>query len=154
MALGRFCRQACLALIAVWPMSGVAEAVTSPDLPTRSLLAERAARRFPQPVRVGDLIDRYVLQPVAAQHVLGRVDAITRDESGEIAVIVRLGGWFGFGARRIAVPVEAVALLGEHVAVMDFTPQQLGDFPTVSVERAQVIEPSETIRVGLTKPFH
>lgn len=154
MAVRRFCRRACLVLFAVWPTSGIADAATSSDLPTRSILAERAARRFPQPVRVGDLIDRTVLQPVAAQHVLGRVDAVTRDESGGVAVIVRFGGWFGFGARRIAVPVEAVALLGEHVAVMDFTPQQLGDFPTVSLSRFQVIDSRETIRVGLTKPFH
>ncbi|MCJ2092057.1 hypothetical protein MKK67_05995 [Methylobacterium sp. J-072] len=154
MAVGRLCGWAWLILVMVWPMSCIAGAVTSSDLPTRSMLAERAARRFPQPVRVGDLIDRPVLEPVEAQHVLGRVDAVTRDETGGIAVIVRFGGWFGLGTRRIAVPVEAVALLGEYVAVIDFTPQQLGDFPTVSPQRAQVIDSEETIRVGLTKPFH
>lgn len=154
MPLRHLCRWACLILVTVWPMRCIADAVTSSAPLTRTMLAERAARRFPQPVRVGDLIDRYVLQPVAAQHVIGRVDAVTRDESGGVVVIVRFGGWFGLGTRRIAVPVEAVALLGEHVAVMDFTPQQLGDFPTVSPQQAQVIDPGETIRVGLTKPFH
>src|SRR5215469_7111364 len=36
-------------------------------------LAESAAMRFPQPVRVGDLLGREVLRPVESQDVLGRV---------------------------------------------------------------------------------
>ena len=119
-----------------------------------STLTERAARRFPQPVRVGDLLDRQVLQPVPAQNVLGRVAAINRNEKGGIDVVVRFGGFLGFGTRPIAVPVEAVALLGEYVVVMDFTPEQLRSFPTLSKGKEVAIAPGETIRVGLTKPFH
>lgn len=116
--------------------------------------AEKNARRFPQPVRVGDLIGRQVLQPVPAQHVLGRVASIDRNAAGGIDVVVRFGGFLGFGARPIAVPVEAVALLGEYLAVLDFTPEQLSDFPTVPETGARAIPPNESIRVGLTKPFH
>ena len=143
-----------LLLVAVWSTSGLAE--TSGPHPAAGApgLTEQAARRFPQPVRVGDLIDRQVLQPTPAQHVLGRVAAINRNDKGGVDVVVRFGGFFGFGARPIAVPVEAVALLGEHVVVMDFTPQQLRDFPTLAEANGKAIAPNETIRVGLTKPFH
>ena len=41
--------------------------------PANTSLAEAAARRFPQPVRVGDLIDRSVLQPLESRPLLGRV---------------------------------------------------------------------------------
>lgn len=137
---------------------GMTSALAAPPEPDPSApgsdLAERAARRFPQPVRVGDLIDRKVLQPTPAQHVLGRVAAINRNDRGGIDVVVRFGGFFGWGARPIAVPVEAVALLGEHVAVMDFTPDQLRDFPTLSGAKDVAIPLNDTIRMGLTKPFH
>jgi hypothetical protein len=45
-------------------------------------LAESAAMRFPQPVRVGDLLGREVLRPVASQDVLGRVRRLVRDGNG------------------------------------------------------------------------
>jgi hypothetical protein len=136
------------------PMNVLADTATPQAPITASVLAERAARRFPQPVRVGDLIDRQVLEPVPAQHVLGRIAAINRNEKGGIDVVVRFGGFLGFGTRPIAVPVEAIALLGEHVAMMDFTPEQLRAFPTLTKGNEVAMAPSETIRVGLTKPFH
>lgn len=142
-----------LLLVALWSTGGLADAPEQRPLPA-STLAERAARRFPQPVRVGDLIDRQVLQPTPAQHVLGRVAAINRNETGGIEMVVRFGGFLGWGARPIAVPVEAVALLGEHVVVMDFTPEQLRDFPTLASGREATLPLDETIRMGLTKPFH
>jgi hypothetical protein len=116
-------------------------------------LAERAAKRFPQPVRVGDLIGRQVLQPTEAQHVLGRVAAIVRHDDGGMEMIVRFGGMLGIGTRLIAVPIEAIALLGEYVAIIDFTPEQLRGFPTVH-EAAPSLPPDHIIRIGLVKPFH
>lgn len=143
-----------LLLVAVWSTSGLADTPGPHPSAKTSSLTERAARRFPQPVRVGDLIDRHVLQPTPAQHVLGRVAAIYRNDKGDIDVVVRFGGFLGWGARPIAVPVEAMALLGEHVVVMDFTPQQLRDFPTLTSGKDASIPLDATIRMGLTKPFH
>lgn len=125
-------------------------AAPGPGLPT---LAERTAKRFPQPVRVGDLIGRQVLEPTEAQHVLGRVGTIVRHADGSLAVIVRFGGVLGIGTRPIAVPVEAVALMGEYVAILDFTPDQLEGFPT-SADAGPSLAPDDVIRVGLAKPFH
>ena len=142
-------RLSVIALAVLVSTAAVSEAAVAP--PT---LAEKAARRYPQPVRVGDLIGRQVLQPVPAQHVLGRVAAIDQNARGGIDILIRFGGFLGFGTRLIAVPVEAVALLGEHLAVLDFTPEQLREFPTVSEAGERALAPDTSIRVGLTKPFH
>src|ERR1700742_2680756 len=56
--------------------------------PPRTSLAEAAAMRFPQPVRVGDLLGRQVLRPVESQDVLGRVHRVVRDGNGQILVVV------------------------------------------------------------------
>ncbi|SFU70542.1 hypothetical protein SAMN02799631_01852 [Methylobacterium sp. 174MFSha1.1] len=137
------------------PVTGM----TVPDM------AARAARRFPQPVRVGDLAGRLLLQPQESQPVLGRVTGLVR-RGDAVAVIVRLDGalglgwlglqridWSGFGPRLVAVPVEAVALLGEHVALMGLTPEGLRALSTVTPGSA-AIPPDATIRVGIVRPFH
>lgn len=134
------------AALAQTPLAG-------PPDPGAPALADSAARRFPQPVRVGDLIGRQVLEPTEAQHVLGRVQAITRRNDGSLDVIVRFGGILGFGGRPIAVPIDALALLGEYVTIIDFTPEQLKGFPTTP-EAEPVLAPADMIRVGLAKPFH
>jgi hypothetical protein len=126
----------------------------------------RAARRFPQPVRVGVLAGRDLLQPEEAQPVLGRVAGLVhRGEAVEM--VVRLDGWLGlgwlgarwsswqgFGTRLVAVPVEAVALMGEHVALMDLTPERLRALPTFAPASAPEVAPDATIRVGIVRPFH
>lgn len=116
--------------------------------------AGHAAARFPQPVRVGDLLGKEVLRPVEAQDVLGRVAAIARRPDGAVLIVVRLGGVLGFGARPVAVPVEATALLGPYLAVLDLLPGQLRALPTYDGAGAQALPANETIRVGLTRPFH
>ncbi len=109
--------------------------------------------RFPQPVRVGDLIGRQVLEPTEAQHVLGRVAAVVRKADSQVDFIVAFGGVFGYGARLIAVPADAIALLGEHVAVLDYTPDQLKAFPTIETP-GKTLSSNDVIKVGLTRPFH
>ncbi|KAA0115635.1 hypothetical protein CIW48_28065 [Methylobacterium sp. P1-11] len=130
-------------------------------------MAGRAADRFPQPVRAGDLPGRFLLQPEESQPVLGRVTGLVRRNDGGVDVIVRLDGilgltwlglqpvaWSGVGSRLVAVPVEAVALLGEHVALMGLTPERLHALPTFAPNSATVIPPDETLRIGIVRPFH
>jgi len=116
--------------------------------------AERAAHRFPQPVRVGDLIRRQVLRPVEQQDVLGRVADVVRRPDGAILIVVGVGGVLGLGVRPVAVPLEAMALLGEHLAVLDLTPGQLRALPTFDPAGTTPLAADQTIRVGLTRPFH
>ncbi|KMO19339.1 MULTISPECIES: hypothetical protein [Methylobacterium] len=167
---------ACLAVCLVLALSVAAQAQTAgpspaPDhMPVPGMtvpdMAARAARRFPQPVRVGDLAGRLLLQPEEAQPVLGRVTGLVR-RGDAVAVVVRLDGalglgwlglqridWSGFGPRLVAVPVEAVALLGEHVALMGLTSEGLRALPSVAPDSAAAIPPDATIRVGIVRPFH
>jgi len=122
--------------------------------PTGMSLAESAAMRFPQPVRVGDLLHREVLRPVESQDVLGRVRELVRDSSGRILVVIDFGGVFGFGSQPIAVPVDAMVLLGQDMEVVAFTPQQLQRFPTFSPSGTTPISGDSIIKVGLAKPSH
>jgi hypothetical protein len=134
--------------------AGAALAQAAAPPPSTATLAERQERRFPQPVLVGVLIGRDVLKPIEAQPILGRVVAVVRGKEGGLDVIVQYGGVLGFGSRPIAIPIEAMALMGEFMAVMDFTPTQLATFPTNDGAGLQPIAPEETIRVGIVKPFH
>ena len=120
---------------------------------------QQAARRFPQPVRVGDLIHRQVLRPVERQTVLGRVEGVARRGDGAVLVVVdaRNAGWrgaLGLGARPVAVPADAMALLGEYLALVDLTPDQLRALPTFDPVGTAPVPPGDVIRMGLVRPFH
>ena len=122
--------------------------------PSGMSLANSAAMRFPQPVRVGDLLHRDVLQPVESQDVLGRVRQVVRDGEGTIKVVIDFGGFLGFGTRSIAVPMDAMVLLGQDMEVVAFTPQQLQEFPTFSASDTSPLPNDAVVKVGLAKPSH
>ncbi|GAB0117831.1 hypothetical protein [Acidisoma sp. 7E03] len=122
--------------------------------PTGMSLAQSAAMRFPQPVRVGDLRQRLVLRPVEAQTILGRVRSVVRAADGDILVVMTYGGFMGFGGRPIAVPVDAMVLLGEDMEVVAFTPAQLATFPRFTDTGTTPLPDDATIKVGLAKPSH
>lgn len=139
-------------------LTGIAHAQSStpggmPPPPGMSL-AESAAMRFPQPVRVGDLLGRDVLRPVESQDVLGHVRQVVRDSKGQILVVIDFGGFFGFGSRLIAVPVDAMVLLGQDMEVAAFTPKELRRFPTFSPLGTAPVADNAVIKVGLAKPSH
>jgi hypothetical protein len=117
-------------------------------------LAESAAMRFPQPVRVGDLLGREVLRPVESQDVLGRVRRVVRDSNGQIMVVIDFGGFLGFGSRPIAVPVDAMVLAGQDMEIVAFTPEQLQKFSTFSPSGITDVPDDTVIKVGLAKPSH
>jgi hypothetical protein len=111
--------------------------------------AERMARRFPQPARVGDLIGLPLLDH--DDRILARVEAVSRTEAGGILLIARQGAWFGLGGRSIAVPIEAVAMLGRQIAVLDIPRRDVLALPDWDGRGATPIAPDATIRVALTK---
>ena len=122
--------------------------------PAGMSLARSAAMRFPQPVRVGDLVGRPVLQPVEAQSVLGRVDAIVRDGAGTLMVELELRQWFGLRSRTVAVPVDATVLVGQIVEVVAYTPKELWRLPIFDPSGTTKLGDEAVIRVGLAKPSH
>lgn len=122
--------------------------------PSGMSLAEAASRRFPQPVRVGDLLKREVLQPLESLPILGRVHDVVKQTDGTIDVVVIFGGTFSLFTRPIAVPVDAMVLVGQYMEIVDFTPDQLKQFKTFDGTGTTSLPPDSVIRVGLAKPSH
>ena len=123
-------------------------------LPAGSSLSTEAAKHFPQPVEVGTLLHRTVLQPLESQPVLGHVDAIVRARDGTLQAVVAYGGIFGLGVRPIAVPIDAMVLLGYDMEIEYFTPKDLNGFPTYNGAGTTRLASSDTIKVGLARPSH
>lgn len=138
-----------------WQSAQAASTQTPTDQITEEQLSpeERMRRRFPQPARVRDLIGLPVLD--WSDNTLGYVQRVIRNRDGKIQLIVRYGGWFGWigwGQRLVAVPIEVVALIGPHVAVLDMTTEQLRTAPTwqPSADGSE-IGPEEAIRVAISR---
>ncbi len=123
--------------------------------PPPGMSLERSnAMRFPQPVRVGQLLGRVVLQPVERQTVLGHVRGVVRDAGGQVMVVMSFGGVLGVGTRRIAVPLDAMVLLGDVVEVAAYTVPQLRGLPDFTPAGTTPVPPDTVVRVGLAKPSH
>ena len=132
-------------LTAVTALSARAQEPAKPGLTQE----ERAARRFPQPVRVGFLVGLPVLDEYSS--TIGRVRRVVRTPEGKIRLVTLYGGLLGVGGREVAVPVERVAMLGQFVAALDMTPAMFEQAPTWTDDADQTLGPDETIRVGLTR---
>ena len=143
-----------LLLLAAGTASAQSPAPGGMPPPPGMSMARSAAMRFPQPVRVGDLLRRDVIQPVESQNFLGTVQQIVRNPDGTLAAVIALAGFPWFGSRPVSVPVDALVLLGEVVEVDAFTPAQLRQLPTYSPGTAVPLPPDAIIKVGLAKPSH
>ena len=117
-------------------------------------LAAQAARRFPQPVRAGNLVGRAVIRPVESQDLLGHVSGVVRGPDGALLVVMRTGGVLGVGARRIAVPLDAMVLVGDVMEVLGLSPAELDGLPPYDGGGAAPVGPDEGVRVRLAKPPH
>jgi len=111
--------------------------------------AERMRRRFPQPVRVGDLIGLPVLDD--GSRTLGYVRQVVRTPQGKIKLIVDYGGWFGWGARPVAVPIEVVGILGRALASLDMPRGEYAAAPTWRGTDGTVIPDGDSISVALAR---
>lgn len=131
--------------------NGVLVLAAGPASPPKSPDAlspeEKMRRRYPQPVRVGDLIGLPVLDD--DDRTLGRVKSVVRTASGKIQLIVPYGGFLGWRQRLIAVPIEVVAIAGRQLAALDMTRAEFDAVPAWSDPQSQTIPPSELIRIGL-----
>ncbi len=122
--------------------------------PSGMSLAEAAARRFPQPVRVGDLLHRQVLRPLESQPTLGWVRNVVKQPDGSLAVVIDYGGFYGLFSRPIAVPVDGMVLLGKTMEIVDFTPDQLRQFKNFDATGTTALPADSIIKVGLARPSH
>ena len=133
---------------------GLGAAHAQSPAPPGMSLAEAAAKRFPQPVDVGSLVGRRVLQPLETQPTLGFVRVVVKAADGQVAVVVDYGGVLGAFTRPIAVPVDAMVLLGPYMEIVDFKPAELDKMPTYEGAGFTALPPDAVIRVGLARPSH
>lgn len=146
------CIGASLIAVALISMLGpaLATGTSTPAAPTPDLTPEqRMQRRYPQPVKVGDLIGLRVLDD--QDRTLGRIASVVRTAAGKIHLIVPYGGTLGFRRRLVAVPIEVVAIAGRQVAALDMDRTAFDAAPTWSDAASVALQPSETIRIALYK---
>ena len=121
-----------------------------PPAPTPDLTPEqRMQRRYPQPVQVGALIGLPLLD--GDDRTLGRIIAVVRTTEGKLKLIIPYGGILGFGKKRIAVPIEVVAIAGRQLAALDMDRAAFDAAPPWSDTSGTALAPSETIRIALYK---
>jgi PRC-barrel domain len=113
---------------------------------------EKMSMRFPQPIKVGDLIGLAVLDDYDL--TIGYVRQVVRTPEGKIRLIVTQGGWLGpwfsFGSRLVAVPIEVVVILGRQLVAFDMPRQEFASAPTWSGDRSP-IAPDETIKIAIAR---
>ncbi len=114
---------------------------------------ERMNKRFPQPVLVGDLIGLPLLD--YDDRTIGYVRSVVRTPDGDIRLVVTQGGWptgwFNWRARLVPVPIEAVAILGRQIDLLDMTREELAAAGTWSSADGVPIPPGEKIRIGIER---
>ena len=113
---------------------------------------EKMRRRFPQPIKVGDLLGLAVLDDYDL--TIGYVRQVVRTPQGKVQLIVTQGGWFGpwfgIGARLVPVPVEVVVILGRQLAAFDMPRPEFAAVPTWSGSDSP-IPPDEMIKIAIAR---
>jgi hypothetical protein len=107
------------------------------------------SRRFPQKVRVGDLIGLPMLDD--NDDTLGHVKRVVRTPQGKVKLIVGYSKWFGWFGRPVAVPIEVVAILGRQVASLDMPPAEYAAAPTWTAGKDTAIPDNDIIRIAVTR---
>jgi hypothetical protein len=110
---------------------------------------QKMAKRYPQPVRVSFLLGLPILDENSS--IIGHVQAVVRTPEGKIQLVMPLGGFLGIGTRLVPIPIEIVGMLGAQVAVIDMPADRFMSSPTWTSSRAKPLDPSETIRVAITR---
>jgi hypothetical protein len=109
----------------------------------------KMARRFPQKVKVGDLIGLPMLDDDDV--TLGHVAQVVRSPQGKIKLIVSYSRWFGWFGRPVAVPIEVVAILAKQIASLDMQPAEYAKAPTWTAGTDLPIPQNDIIRIAVTR---
>jgi hypothetical protein len=110
---------------------------------------ERYLRRFPQPVRVGDLVGLPVLDLNSS--TLGYVRKVVRTPQGKIELIVLYSRWWGWFGRPVAVPLEMVGIEGQQLVSLDMPPREYATAPTWQSDDVQPLPADTMIKIALAR---
>jgi hypothetical protein len=107
----------------------------------------RMNARFPQKVRVGDLVGLPVQDH--DDRILGYVTDVARTSADRIVLVMPEGGWFGRGGRPVPIPIEAVAILARHLNLLDIPRQDVAKLSTWNAADGRPVDRNEIIRVAI-----
>jgi hypothetical protein len=113
---------------------------------------QKMQKRFPHPVRVGDLIGLAVLDD--NDSTIGYVRDVVRSSEGKVLLIVPYSAWFGWapvgwGKRPVAVPIEAVAILARQLDALDMSRDDFNEAETWEAGKDKPISPDEKTLIAL-----
>lgn len=113
---------------------------------------QKMQKRFPQPVRVGDLIGLPVLDE--GDSTIGYVASVTRTTDGKVVLIVPYSAWFGWarterGKRPVAVPIETVAILAKQINAVDMSRADFDEAETWEASEGKPIPAEEKTFIAL-----
>jgi len=134
---------------AVMAQQGAVTEQVTPAATADDSLEARFARRFPQKVKVGDLIGLPILDDDDV--TLGHVTQVVRSPEGKIRLVVSYSRWFGWFGRPVAVPIEAVAILAKQIASIEMPPAEYENARTWTAGTDTVLPKDEIIRIALTR---
>jgi hypothetical protein len=132
------------AIFLLIPVGALAQ-TTEPPLTTE----QRMQARYPQPVRVGDLIGLPVLDDGA--RTLGYVREVVRTNDNKIELIVDYDVFFGWHTRPVAVPLEVVGIAGRQISSLDMPRREYATAPTWRDAGAQTLPADAMIRIALSR---
>lgn len=115
---------------------------------------QRMRARYPQPVRVGDLIGLPLLD--ASHSTLGYVSQVVRNKDDRIELIVAYGGLLERligDARSVAVPIEVVGIRGRELASLDMPRAEYATAPTWQGNDAAALPLQDSVLVALCRGY-
>src|SRR5271169_676497 len=110
---------------------------------------ERMKRRYPQPIRVDALIGARLSDNDS--RTIGYVRHVVRTPQNRIDLIVDTGGWFGFGARPVAVPIAVLGVFGREVASLDMPRSDYASAPTWQSAGDTVLADDDSVHIALAR---
>ena len=113
---------------------------------------QKMQKRFPQPVRIGDLIGLPVLDE--GDSTIGYVREVVRTPEGKIVLIVPYSAWFGWanterGKRLVAVPIETVAILARQINAVDMPRSDFDEAETWDPSQGKILPAEEKTLIAL-----
>ena len=112
-------------------------------------LQEKYRARFPQPVEAGRLIGLEVTD--ADENVIGHVRDVVRLGDGTVQIVFDYLSFLWREGELVPVPLEAVALVGRQLAILDMPREVIEKRPTWYGVGGSSVPRDERIAVALTK---
>ena len=133
-----------LAFLVLVPAGAFAQATEPP-----TTAEQRMHARYPQPVRVGDLIGLPLLDDQA--RTLGYVREVVRTNENKIELIIDYDGFLGWHSRPIAVPLEVVGIAGRQISSLDMPRSAYVSAPTWQNAGAHALPADAMIKIALSR---